>query len=292
MCSREAAPPTIRQCSAIPALGSKSVPCKMPKSISEAGNDERRRGGRRRIRRERRDAHHLFERRLHRKAEEEIKHKHSLMSGISPRTELNLDTNSLSSPPSTTSSTPSDNPQSDGLPAPSEADPIGSEPMLSRNSMLLSLIACGGTGSFRRAVLPASVKEHVPGRKSCSGGGGSSLHKGVMCKAAKMATEDERVMISYMSENPRFGNSQAEEKEYFSGSIVESMTNDCANEPVAQEVVFVQSRKCTRSGCCTHWLPFLGCTHRRKCYLGRPSGRQPPTNEPNHRASKRGVVRA
>ncbi|KAG6384899.1 hypothetical protein SASPL_153721 [Salvia splendens] len=159
--------------------------------------------------------------------EEEIKHKQSQKSGVSPRTELNLDTNSLSSPPSTTSSTPSDNP------APSEADPIGSEPMLSRNSMLLSLIACGGTGSFRRAVLPASVKEAVPGRKSCSGG--SSLHKGVVCKAAKMATEEERVMISYMSENPRFGNSQAEEKEYFSGSIVESMTNDCANEPVLKK---------------------------------------------------------
>lgn len=159
--------------------------------------------------------------------EEEIKHKQSHKSGVSPRTELNLDSNSLSSPPSTTSSTPSDNP------APGEADPIGSEPMLSRNSMLLSLIACGGTGSFRRAVLPASVKEHVPGRKSCSGG--SSLHKGVVCKAAKMATEEERVMISYMSENPRFGNSQAEEKEYFSGSIVESMTNDCANEPVLKK---------------------------------------------------------
>ena len=84
-------------------------------------------------------------------------------------------------------------------------------------------------------MLPASVKEHVPGRKSCSGGGGSSLHKGVVCKAAKMATEEERVMISYMSENPRFGNSQAEEKEYFSGSIVESMTNDCASEPVLKK---------------------------------------------------------
>ena len=38
-----------------------------------------------------------------------------------------------------------------------------------------------------------------------------------------MEEEDE---IKYMSENPRFGNLQAEEKEYFSGSIVESMATD------------------------------------------------------------------
>ncbi|KAL1568029.1 protein SOSEKI 2-like [Salvia divinorum] len=182
-------------------------------------------------------------------ADEEIKHKHSQKSSVSPRTELNLDTNSLSSPPSTTSSTPSDNPNNDGLPASSDADPIGSEPMLSRNSMLLSLIACGGTGSFRRAVLPASVKEQLPGRKSCSGGGGgSSLHKGVVCKVAKMATEEERVMISYMSENPRFGNSQAEEKEYFSGSIVESMTNDCVNEPVLKKSSSYNQERCAKAG--------------------------------------------
>ncbi|KAJ4945350.1 hypothetical protein NE237_014173 [Protea cynaroides] len=38
--------------------------------------------------------------------------------------------------------------------------------------------------------------------------------------------EDEAVEINFMSENPRFGNPQSEEKEYFSGSIVESMTED------------------------------------------------------------------
>lgn len=49
---------------------------------------------------------------------------------------------------------------------------------------------------------------------------GSNLHKGVLRKTAAKA-EEEAEMISCMSENPRFGNLQAEEKEYFSGSIVE-----------------------------------------------------------------------
>lgn len=53
----------------------------------------------------------------------------------------------------------------------------------------------------------------------------SNLHKGVLYKSAvKVAEED--MIIKYMSENPRFGNLQAEEKEYFSGSIVESMSEN------------------------------------------------------------------
>ena len=58
-----------------------------------------------------------------------------------------------------------------------------------------------------------------------------SLHRGVLCKSAAMVGEED--MIRYMSENPRFGNLQAEEKEYFSGSIVESMSEDrVVAEPV------------------------------------------------------------
>ncbi|KAL2550734.1 Serine/threonine protein kinase [Forsythia ovata] len=59
-----------------------------------------------------------------------------------------------------------------------------------------------------------------PGTVAGNGGGGS-LHKGVVCKAAAKVAVDEDEMISCMSENPRFGNLQTEEKEYFSGSIVE-----------------------------------------------------------------------
>lgn len=51
------------------------------------------------------------------------------------------------------------------------------------------------------------------------------LGKEVVCKmAGKVIGEEE--MIKYMSENPRFGKLQTEEKEYFSGSIVEAIRED------------------------------------------------------------------
>lgn len=80
-------------------------------------------------------------------------------------------------------------------------------PTISRNSVLLHLIACGG-GSIGKSP-------NTSARKSCS------LHKEVLCKA--VAVDDE---ICCMSENPRFGNMQAEEREYFSGSMVETMTGE------------------------------------------------------------------
>lgn len=73
-----------------------------------------------------------------------------------------------------------------------EGDGVGNEPLLSRNSMLLSLIACGGSASFRKS--------------------GSQLQKRVVCKA----DDGDQVMIG---SNPRFGKLQSE---YFSGSIVEA----------------------------------------------------------------------
>ncbi|KAL7131523.1 hypothetical protein ABFS83_12G009100 [Erythranthe nasuta] len=157
---------------------------------------------------------------------------------INKPTEINLDANSFSSPPSTTSPTLSDHSNNeisiiDSVNVNSkrfvveDGDPVGNEPMLSRNSMLFSLIACGGSGpSFRKTAPPLPP---TPPRKS-----GGSLHRGVVCKAAaaaRVAVEDEEdeeevVMIKYMSENPRFGNMQSEEKEYFSGSIVESIATE------------------------------------------------------------------
>ncbi|KAL7089971.1 hypothetical protein ACP275_12G010200 [Erythranthe tilingii] len=170
---------------------------------------------------------------------EELKPKiHRKNTNINNRTEINLDANSFSSPPSTTSPTLSDHSNNeisiiDNVNVNSkrfvieDGDPVGNEPMLSRNSMLFSLIACGGSApSFRKTAPPLPP---TPPRKS-----GGSLHRGVVCKAAaaaRVAVEDEEeeeevVMIKYMSENPRFGNMQSEEKEYFSGSIVESITTE------------------------------------------------------------------
>ncbi|KAH0679643.1 hypothetical protein KY290_023745 [Solanum tuberosum] len=145
-------------------------------------------------------------------------------------------TNSLS-PPSTTSSSLSDKPSNTEITNTSkrfeDGDPMVTESLLSRNSVLFQLISCGGSVSFRgksaTTDLPHIVKQQqrpppctVVPRKSSSSC--ASFHKGVLCKVAKNNVEVEE--IKYMSENPRFGNLQSEEKEYFSGSIVESMTTE------------------------------------------------------------------
>ncbi|XP_062116307.1 protein SOSEKI 2 [Humulus lupulus] len=104
----------------------------------------------------------------------------------------------------------------------------------SRNSVLLQLIACGSSAVAKAKSSPCVRPSDEVGRSqriirnsyNNITRSGSDLGRGVMWKnAVKMADED---MINYMSENPRFGNPQAQEKEYFSGSIVESMTDDRA----------------------------------------------------------------
>lgn len=151
--------------------------------------------------------------------------------------ELTLDD---SSPPSTTSSTISDKANNESKRF-EDGDPVGTEPLLSRNSILFQLIACGGSLPFRSSKNVAVSKQQTPssaavGRKSnCS----DHLHKGVLCKKAAVKVEKEEeeedddqgvvvenIEIKCMSENPRFGNLQAKEKEYFSGSIVEAISNE------------------------------------------------------------------
>ncbi|XP_058096730.1 protein SOSEKI 2 [Magnolia sinica] len=141
-------------------------------------------------------------------------------------TELDMDDGS---PPST-SSTISEKAHNSNSQRFEDCD-SGAEPMGTRNSVLLQLIACGSVPATKGRNAPALKQPTVAAaaaRKS------SSLHKGVLCKTATklmMAEEDE---INYMSENPRFGNLQSEEKEYFSGSIVESMTTE-KDEPVLKK---------------------------------------------------------
>ncbi|KAI3981062.1 hypothetical protein MKX01_032202 [Papaver californicum] len=100
-----------------------------------------------------------------------------------------------------------------------------------RSSVLFQLIACGSSNAIRernaaakKSILPALPPVAAARKSNCS----SNLHRGVLCKnintAIKMSEEEEDDEINYMSENPRFGNPQSEEKEYFSGSIVESIT--------------------------------------------------------------------
>ncbi|XP_055833697.1 protein SOSEKI 2 [Solanum dulcamara] len=156
-------------------------------------------------------------------------------------TEL-IHTNSLS-PPSTTSSSLSDKPINNETTNTSkrfeDGDPVVAASLLSRNSVLFQLISCGGSVSFRGKTSttdpPHIMKKQQPpplspppctvvARKSSSSC--ASFHKGILCKAVKNNNVEmnEAEEIKYMSENPRFGNLQLEEKEYFSGSIIESMT--------------------------------------------------------------------
>ncbi|XP_038907002.1 protein UPSTREAM OF FLC [Benincasa hispida] len=96
-------------------------------------------------------------------------------------------------------------------------DELGTESAPSRNSVLLQFIACGGSVGSKAKTGPGLGE---PARRTEKG-----LAKEVVCKmAGKMIGEEE--MIKYMSENPRFGKLQTEEKEYFSGSIVESIRED------------------------------------------------------------------
>ncbi|OIT32535.1 PREDICTED: protein UPSTREAM OF FLC [Nicotiana attenuata] len=146
-------------------------------------------------------------------------------------------TNSLS-PPSAVSSSLSDKPINNEITNTSkrfeDGDPVASESLLGRNSVLFQLISCGGSVSFRGKNEPTIVKQPPPSppctvvvaRKSSSSSS-ASFHKAVLCKvAAKNLDVNEVEEIKYMSENPRFGNLQSEEKEYFSGSIVESMMTE------------------------------------------------------------------
>lgn len=68
----------------------------------------------------------------------------------------------------------------------------------------------------------------------------------------------EEDMIRYMSENPRFGNLQSEEKEYFSGSIVESMSED----RVVSQPVLKRSNSFNEERLVTHqffWISYSKC---------------------------------
>ncbi|ESQ40960.1 hypothetical protein EUTSA_v10013690mg [Eutrema salsugineum] len=95
-----------------------------------------------------------------------------------------------------------------------DGDPV--DPGSVRGSIWLQMISCGHIAKqYAPSLMHSRQKEE-------------NLRKGVLCKniVKKSVVEDEREMIKFMSENPRFGNPQAEEKEYFSGSIVESVSQE------------------------------------------------------------------
>ncbi|XP_074264380.1 protein SOSEKI 2 [Silene latifolia] len=124
---------------------------------------------------------------------------------------------------------------------------------LTRNPVLLQLIACGGakpkgiskgehkTNNFnfnmRNTLIPC-LKQQLSTRVSMrnnliskrEGDGttcGCKLEKSEVESRSKKEVLDDQdmIMLRYMSENPRFGNLQSQEKEYFSGTIVETMNH-------------------------------------------------------------------
>ncbi|XP_047326492.1 protein SOSEKI 2-like [Impatiens glandulifera] len=105
-------------------------------------------------------------------------------------------------------------------------DSEGSESILSRNSVLFQLISCvgGGAAAIKGSRIISSPAVVTSFREK--NGNNNNLHKEVLrnrASAAAAAELEDKMIIRCMSENPRFGNLQSEEKEYFSGSIVESM---------------------------------------------------------------------
>ncbi|XP_039145287.1 protein UPSTREAM OF FLC-like isoform X2 [Dioscorea cayenensis subsp. rotundata] len=92
-------------------------------------------------------------------------------------------------------------------PSSSSSDPAAeSVPIL--NSVLRQLVTCGGAGGRAQ-----SKRSH------------HGLRIKAVSRLALASRAEEEEEIKCMSENPRFGKSQGEEKEYFSGSIVEAIAS-------------------------------------------------------------------
>ncbi|GAV88063.1 DUF966 domain-containing protein [Cephalotus follicularis] len=116
-----------------------------------------------------------------------------------------------------------------------DGDPVKPEPAPSRNSVLLHLISCGNLAIAKAKNVPSDAIKQTVNNVVKRSNNNKDLHRGVLCKGAIKVAEEED-MINLMSENPRFGNLQAEEKEYFSGSIVESMSEDrVVTQPVLKK---------------------------------------------------------
>lgn len=92
----------------------------------------------------------------------------------------------------------------------------------SRNSVLLQLVACGGRSNrCGMKMMMKSVMDHKEERKVVVVVCKSPMKS---CSNNNSVDEEDKAMIKCMSENPRFGGFQTENKEYFSGSIVEDMS--------------------------------------------------------------------
>ncbi|KAK9272535.1 hypothetical protein L1049_002908 [Liquidambar formosana] len=167
-------------------------------------------------------------------------------------TELTLDDSPP--PPSSTSSTFSEkanetNVNSKRFEQAVEDVGAAAESAPSRNSVLLQFIACGSSVGITRGKSTNVQDLKQPSSSFVTRKGSSSLREGVLWKSAVKVVEED-MMIRCMSENPRFGNLQSEEKQYFSGSIVESMTNEerASVQPVMKRSNSYNEERSTKVG--------------------------------------------
>ncbi|XP_077213655.1 protein SOSEKI 2-like [Tasmannia lanceolata] len=153
------------------------------------------------------------------------------------------------------------------------------EPVVTRNSVLMQLIACGAVSNRARSARFVKPSQSLSGlgndlvmsRKS------NSLHKGVLCKTATKSVGEEEII--YMSENPRFGNMQSEEKEYFSGSIVESMSeNRVSAEPSLKKSSSYNEERSSKAGI----VEESEKREEEKCLKGKCIPRKKPTCSSKH----------
>ncbi|RRT33807.1 hypothetical protein B296_00058989, partial [Ensete ventricosum] len=124
-----------------------------------------------------------------------------------------------SSPPS---STTSDKPPGRGASRRFEEVDQTPEPGLTRNSVLLQLIACGaaalkGRSSPSGGMIKAAATSASPVEERRS----NVRHRGVVSRLASRAGEEDELRRDW--DNPRFCHPLIEDKEYFSGSIVEGI---------------------------------------------------------------------
>ncbi|XP_074583117.1 protein SOSEKI 2-like [Curcuma longa] len=118
------------------------------------------------------------------------------------------------------------------------------EPGLSRNSVLLQLIACGSAALKGRstqnsgAIKAASAAANSASDAAAVSAGcvrhNSGLHCGAASRLTGRAADDDESSRCY-SENPRYCHPLIEDKEYFSGSIVEGSRGRVPPEPILQK---------------------------------------------------------
>ncbi|XP_064964132.1 protein SOSEKI 2-like [Musa acuminata AAA Group] len=191
-------------------------------------------------------------------------------------TELPLDD---SSPPSSTSSDKPPTHAAGGAGGASrrpEDTDQAAEPGQTRNSVLLRLIACGSAALKGRSCPSSGTSKATASASSAPcGGSGSGRHRGMVSRLASRGIEDDELRC--FSENPRLCHPLVEDKEYFSGSIVEG--SRAPTEPSLKKSSSFNEERISRLGIAAGKLEVeesRGGGVKGKCIPGRrrSSGRQ------------------